>query len=241
MLERLPRPRLDLQRRFLRIIAVGLGAHETLFDDLLVDGPHLTRAIHYPAMATAPGGPPRLGRRARRHLPDDRAAPGDRRRPPGAHAPTAGSTPSRPTARSIINTGIMLERITNGMIPRRLHRVVAAPDAGRRPLLGRAVLPPDPVDDPRPAAAVHRRRAPAALTRAIEAGDRLDQVLYEINLVEDARRVWAPPRRFGSSVRPVSAGLTQVAAVRPIWVVDAARARRTDPNCGCCGVSPRGR
>ena len=35
----------DVQLRFLRIIAVGLGCHEEYFDLLLRDGPTLTRAI----------------------------------------------------------------------------------------------------------------------------------------------------------------------------------------------------
>ena len=45
----------DLQRRVLRIIAEGLGAHESFFDEMLTDGATLTRAIHYPAMDQAPG------------------------------------------------------------------------------------------------------------------------------------------------------------------------------------------
>ncbi len=44
----------DLQRRFLRIIAVAVGCHEEFFDAMLRHGPHLTRAIHYPAMDLAP-------------------------------------------------------------------------------------------------------------------------------------------------------------------------------------------
>ena len=49
----------DTQRRFLRIIATGLGAHESLFEELLKDGPVLNRAIRYPPMSSAPadGGP----------------------------------------------------------------------------------------------------------------------------------------------------------------------------------------
>ena len=42
---------LDLQTRFLRIVAAGLGVGDGYFDDILADGSHLTRAIHYPAMA----------------------------------------------------------------------------------------------------------------------------------------------------------------------------------------------
>src|SRR5690349_20719873 len=44
----------DLQRRFLRIIAVGLGAHESFFETMLKDGTTLTRAIRYPPMVEAP-------------------------------------------------------------------------------------------------------------------------------------------------------------------------------------------
>ncbi|MEZ5255588.1 MAG: hypothetical protein R2705_01435 [Ilumatobacteraceae bacterium] len=45
----------DLQRRVLRIVADGLGAHEDFFEEMLRDGPTLTRAIRYPSMAEAPG------------------------------------------------------------------------------------------------------------------------------------------------------------------------------------------
>lgn len=36
---------LEVQRRFLRIIATGIGAHEDFFDHVLADGTTLTRAI----------------------------------------------------------------------------------------------------------------------------------------------------------------------------------------------------
>src|SRR5829696_456563 len=45
----------DLQRRFLRVIAEGIGCHETFFDDMVKDGPTLTRAIRYPPMVEVPG------------------------------------------------------------------------------------------------------------------------------------------------------------------------------------------
>lgn len=35
----------DIQRRFLRVIALGIGCHENFFDEMLTDGPTLTRAI----------------------------------------------------------------------------------------------------------------------------------------------------------------------------------------------------
>ncbi|MCU1371742.1 MAG: iron/ascorbate oxidoreductase, partial [Ilumatobacteraceae bacterium] len=47
----------DLQRRILRIIAVGIGCHADFFDKMLVDGSTLSRAIHYPDMGAAPDAP----------------------------------------------------------------------------------------------------------------------------------------------------------------------------------------
>src|SRR3546814_19666519 len=44
----------DLQRRFLRIIAVGLGAHEDYFESMLPNDSTLTRALRYPPMPAAP-------------------------------------------------------------------------------------------------------------------------------------------------------------------------------------------
>jgi len=45
----------NLQRRFLRIIAMGVGADEALFDETVSVGANLTRAIRYPPMESAPG------------------------------------------------------------------------------------------------------------------------------------------------------------------------------------------
>ena len=94
-----------------------------------------------------------------------------------------------PDGQVIINTGIMLERLTNGQIPIGWHRVVAAPGLRRRALQRRAVLPPAAVDDAVAGAELLHARAPAALPRPQSAADALDEVLYQINLVEDARRL----------------------------------------------------
>ena len=65
----------------------------------------------------------------------------------------------------IINTGMMLEVLSNGVIPPGIHRVVADPAYARRALQRRAVLPPHPVDDPLAAAVVLHPETPAALRR----------------------------------------------------------------------------
>ena len=45
-----------VQRRFLRVIAAGIGCNESFFDEMVTDGPTLTRAIRYPPMTEAPDG-----------------------------------------------------------------------------------------------------------------------------------------------------------------------------------------
>jgi hypothetical protein len=88
----------------------------------------------------------------------------------------------------IINTGIMLERLTNGIIPIGWHRVVADARLRGRALQRRAVLPSPAVDGPVTRAVVLYPGHPQRFS-AITAEHALDEVLYEINLVEDARRV----------------------------------------------------
>ena len=177
----------NLQRRFLRIIALGIGCHETFFDDMVRDGPTLTRAIRYPAMgdlgtdghvwaaehgdinlitalprATAPGLQVRVG--------DDwvDAAP--------------------PDDALIINTGIMLERLTNGVIPIGWHRVVAAQGyTGERYSVVQFCHPrPWTVLSPVPSCCTADNPQRFG---ALSASDALDEVLYDINLVEGARRI----------------------------------------------------
>ena len=177
----------DLQRRFLHVIAEGIGCHESFFDDMVRDGPTLTRAIRYPAMgdigdsghvwaaehgdinlitalprATAPGLQVKVGADWVDAVPPDDAV--------------------------IINTGIMLERLTNGLIPIGWHRVVAAPDfEGERYSVVQFCHPrPWTVLSPVPSCCTAERPQRFA---AITAEDALDEVLYQINLVETARRV----------------------------------------------------
>ncbi len=121
---------LELQARFLRIIALGLGAGEGLFEDMLTNGTTLTRAIRYPPMAEAPDAAPHLWAGEHGDINLTTALPratarglqvlvGGTQSPGAAQAPTGGEwvDASPPTDHVIINTGIMLERLTNGMIP----------------------------------------------------------------------------------------------------------------------------
>lgn len=180
----------DVQRRFLRIIAVGLGAHETLFDDLLTDGATLTRAIRYPAMTEAPdagaAGHVWAGEHADINLITALPRASTRGLQVKVGDDYVDATP--PSGHVIVNTGLMLERLSNGRIPSGIHRVVADPDQeGDRYSVVQFCHPsPWTVLQPLPSCC-----GPDTPQRygAISAADALDKVLYEINLVEDARRV----------------------------------------------------
>lgn len=172
---------LDLQRRFLRIIAVGIGCDEAFFDDLLRDGTTLNRAIRYPPMTDAPGGA-HVWAAAHGDINLVTALPRATAR--GLQVETADGWVDAlpPDGSAIINTGIMLERLTNGLVPTGIHRVVADPaEPGERYSVVQfchpspwTILSPVPpcVDEEHP-----------LRFGAIEAGDLLDRVLWEINLI----------------------------------------------------------
>lgn len=171
----------ELLRRFLRVIALGLGAHEDLFVTSTSDAPDLTRAIHYPAMSLAPGEGHVW---AAEHGDINLITALPRATARGLQVSTVDGWVDAvpPEGHVVINTGIMLDRISNGVIPTGVHRVVADPDEpGERISVVQfchptpwAVLAPLPTcvtpDNP-------QRHLP------VDAGSLLDQVLWEINLV----------------------------------------------------------
>ena len=177
----------DLQRRFLRVIAEGIGCHETFFDDMVKDGPTLTRAIRYPPMG---------------ELPDDghvwAGAHGDinlitalpRATAPGLQVMVDDEWVDAvaPEGQVIINTGIMLERFTNGAIPIGWHRVVAAPGYEGERYSVVQFCHPRPWTVLAPVSTCCTPERPQRFS-AITAANALAEVLYEINLVEEARRV----------------------------------------------------
>jgi isopenicillin N synthase-like dioxygenase len=170
----------ELQTRFLRVVAVGLGAAPDYFDDMLVDGSHLTRAINYPPMAAAPSAH-HVWAEAHADINLITALP--RATAPGLELHTRnGWVPVAPPGdHVVINSGIMLERISNGRIPAGIHRVTAAQSDSPRLSVVQFCHPapwfslgplPSCVD------AAHPVRYPT-----IEAGALLDRVLYEIGLI----------------------------------------------------------
>ncbi len=178
---------LDLQRRFLRVIAVGIGCHESFFDTMITNGTTLTRAIHYPAMELAPGQEHVW---AAEHGDINLITALPRATARGLQVETVDGWIDAvpPDGSVILNTGIMLELITNGLIPQGIHRVVADPEQpGDRYSVVQFCHPtPWTILSPVPSCITpeHPQRfAP------IEAGDLLAQVLWEINLIEDGRRI----------------------------------------------------
>jgi isopenicillin N synthase-like dioxygenase len=171
----------QLLRRFLRVIALGLGADEGLFESSTSDAPDLTRAIHYPAMAQAPGAGHVW---AAEHGDINLITALPRATARGLQVKTADgwvdATP--PEGHVVINTGIMLDRISNGVIPTGVHRVVADPDQAESRISVVQFCHPTPwtVLAPLPTCvtpANPQRHLP------VDAGSLLDQVLWEINLV----------------------------------------------------------
>lgn len=172
----------DLQRRFLRIIAVGLGAAEDFFEASLRHGPTLTRAIHYPPMSLAPGAQHEW---AGAHGDINLITALPRATAPGLQVRTDDGWVDAvaPEGRVIINTGMMLEHLTNGLIPTGIHRVVAGADQpGERHSVVQ-FCHPTPWTVLAPLASCVTAEHPQRYG-AVSAGDRLDEVLWEINLIE---------------------------------------------------------
>ena len=177
----------DIQVRFLRIIAEGLGCHESLFDEMTTNGATLTRAIRYPSMERAPADT-HVWAGAHGDINLITALP--RATAPGLQVLVDDSWVDAvaPAGQAIINTGMMLERITNGVIPTGIHRVVAAPGYKGERYSVVQFCHPTPWTLLNPLSACITDGHPQRFSGMISA-DALDLVLYEINLIEMARRV----------------------------------------------------
>ena len=177
----------DLQRRILRIVAVGIGCHEDYFERMLVDGSTLSRAIHYPPMDSAPDAPHVW---AGEHADINLITSLPRATAPGLEVKlkdTGEWIPAvAPEGGAIINTGLMLEIVTNGVIEPGIHRVVAEPGQSGDRYSVVQFCHPTPWTILSPVASCTTPETPQRFA-PIAAADALDLVLYEINLVEDAR------------------------------------------------------
>ncbi len=181
VLENFHRTVAELQRRVLRVIATGLGAHQEFFTDVVKDAPTLTRAIHYPPMSQAP---------AEKHM--WAAAHGDinlitalpRATAPGLQVFIDGSWVDAvaPEGQVIINSGLMLERISNGRIPTGWHRVVAAQGWTDARLSVVQFCHPKPSTMLTPLSSCIDEEHPQRFA-GVMAADALEEVLYKIKLM----------------------------------------------------------
>lgn len=171
----------DLQRRFLRIVALGIGCDEGYFEGMVEGGTTLMRAIRYPPMEQAPEAD-HVWAAAHGDINLVTALPRATARGLQIRTDAGWVDAAPPDGCAILNTGLMLERVTNHVIPAGIHRVVADPaQTGERISVVQfchptpwTVLAPVPscVGPERPVRDPH-----------ITAGDWLDQVLYDLNLV----------------------------------------------------------
>jgi isopenicillin N synthase-like dioxygenase len=177
----------DLQRRFLRVIAEAIGCHESLFDEMTKNGATLTRAIRYPPMTESPGGT-HVWAGAHGDINLITALP--RATAPGLQVKVGDDWVDAvaPEGQVIINTGMMLERLTNGVLPTGIHRVVAAPGFTGERYSVVQFCHPTPWTLLTPLASCITPVNPQRHSAMVSA-DALDMVLYEINLIETARRV----------------------------------------------------
>ncbi len=172
----------DIQRRFLRVIALGIGCAETFFDEMVQDGPTLTRAIRYPSMRDAPDGT-HVWAGAHDDINLITALP--RATAKGLEVIVDGEwqAVAPPPGHMIINTGLMLERITNGVIPPGTHRVVADPDEPGERLSVVQFCHPTPSTLLAPVPSCVTQETPLAYS-TVSAHDALQKVLWEINLIQ---------------------------------------------------------
>ena len=172
----------DLQRRFLRVIAVGLGCSEDLFEEMTREAPTLTRALRYPPMQASPGQG-HVWAAAHADINLITALP--RATAPGLQVEVEGRwlPASPPPGHVVINSGLMLERLSNGVIPAGWHRVVAPEGAQdeRYSVVQFCHARPSTILAPLPSCCTpeHPQRF-----SAISAADALEEVLWRINLLE---------------------------------------------------------
>ena len=172
----------ELQRRFLQIVATGLGAHERFFDDMVRYGATLTRAVHYPPMQEAPGAGHVW---AAEHGDINLVTALPRATAPGLQVKTAEGwiDVAPPPRHAVLNTGMMLEHLSNGALPTGIHRVVADPNQTGSRLSVVQFCHPTPSTILSPIASCVTPDRPQRVS-SISAADRLDEVLFEIGLAD---------------------------------------------------------
>jgi len=172
----------DVQRRFLRIIALGIGCAETFFDEMTSESPTLTRAIRYPPMAQAPASG-HVWAEAHGDINLITALPRATAKGLQVQVDDQWVDAVPPEGQVILNTGIMLERLSNGLLPVGWHRVVAPAGFQAERLSVVQFCHPRPTTSLAPLPCCCTPTNPQRYG-GISAADALEDVLYRINLLD---------------------------------------------------------
>ena len=148
---------------------------------MLTDGPTLTRAIRYPSMADAPSGE-HIWAGAHDDINLITALPRATKRGLQVLADGEWSDAIPPDGHMVINTGLMLERLTNGQIMPGRHRVIADPDEPGERLSVVQFCHPTPWTVLNPVPSCVTTEHPLNYS-SVTAQSALEKVLWEINLI----------------------------------------------------------
>lgn len=170
----------DIQRRFLHIIALGIGCREDFFEEMVADDPALTRAIRYPPMADAPSGE-HVWAGAHNDINLITALPRATAKGLQVRVADGWVDAKPPDGHMVINTGLMLERLTNGVIMPGRHQVVGDPDEPGERLSVVQFCHPAPWTILNPVPSCVTDEHPLAYS-TMTAASALEKVLWEINL-----------------------------------------------------------
>ena len=171
----------ELQRRILRVIATGLGAHVDFFDAVVHEAPTLTRAVHYPPMAQAPDSD-HIWAGAHGDINLITALPRATAAGLQVLVEEAWIDAVAPQGHVIINSGLMLEWISNGRIANGWHRVVSPAGFEGDRLSVVQFCHARPTTVLTPMASCINAEQPQRFASTL-AADAIEAVLYRINLL----------------------------------------------------------
>ncbi|MBB1252597.1 isopenicillin N synthase family oxygenase [Streptomyces sp. OF3] len=120
----------EFQIRVVGVIAEALGVQPSYFEEMLHDGPVVNRAAWYPPMDIAPSPDYTW---AVEHQDFDLITALPRATAPGLQVLLQDGEwlpVHAPEGYAVVNVGMVLERLTNGLARAAVHRVVAAPSQG---------------------------------------------------------------------------------------------------------------